>query len=118
MLAGQAGGLPADVWAFGTVLWEFLTWQPPFEGINPYQIINTVQAAARGSGLAVPPPDQLPAGPLGQYGEYVSLMEVRLFAFLFECKCRQCSESCGLELTACINAGARPLQHAQPLTGW
>ena len=41
------------------------------------QIINTVQAMARGSGLAVPPPDQLPAGPLGQYSEYIALMEVR-----------------------------------------
>ena len=41
------------------------------------QIINTVQAAERGSGLAVPPQDQLPAGPLGQYTDYVALMEVR-----------------------------------------
>lgn len=41
------------------------------------QIINAVQAAERGSGLEVPPPDQLPAGPLGQYGQYVALMEVR-----------------------------------------
>lgn len=30
------------------------------------QIIHTVQAAASGSGLAVPPPDALPAGPLAQ----------------------------------------------------
>lgn len=120
-----------QVWAFGTVLWELMTWSPPFDGLNPYQasvqrqpvpdtpgrhahacacgssmchsvplrqhrehshmrakhlsapmqriplqIINTVQAAARGSVLAVPSPDQLPAGPLGQYSEYVALMEV------------------------------------------
>lgn len=130
MLAGEAGGLPADCWAFGTVLWELMTWAPPFDGLNPYQvrhhmlwcdamqtttqttthtwpcgcmctgplagassvaavamkrhmpgfypqIINTVQAAERGSGLAVPPQDQLPAGPLGQYADYVALMEVR-----------------------------------------
>ncbi|EFN55391.1 hypothetical protein CHLNCDRAFT_12761, partial [Chlorella variabilis] len=42
VLAGEDGGLPADVWAFGTVLWELMTWRAPFEGANPYQIINIV----------------------------------------------------------------------------
>jgi hypothetical protein len=56
------------------VLWELMTWAPPFDGLNPYQIINTVQATSQGSGLVVPPPDQLPAGPLAQYSEYVALM--------------------------------------------
>ena len=28
----------ADVWAFGTVMWELMTWQTPFEGVNPYQV--------------------------------------------------------------------------------
>jgi hypothetical protein len=30
--------LLADVWAFGTVMWELMTWQTPFEGVNPYQV--------------------------------------------------------------------------------
>lgn len=51
------------------------------------QIINTVQSSARGSGLAVPPPDQLPAGPLGQYNEYVALMEVRAVLWLVNQQC-------------------------------
>ena len=34
------------------------------------QIIHTVQAAASGSGLAVPPPDALPAGQLAQVGPH------------------------------------------------
>lgn len=38
VLDGAPGQLPADVWAFGTVLWELLTWQTPFEGVNPYQV--------------------------------------------------------------------------------
>lgn len=42
---------------------------------TPLQIINTVQAAERGSGLVVPRPDALPAGPLDQYPAYVALME-------------------------------------------
>lgn len=39
------------------------------------QVIHAVQATAQGSGLAAPPPDQLPAGRLGQYSAYVKLME-------------------------------------------
>lgn len=123
MLAGGVGDLPADVYAFGTVLWELASWQAPFDGVNPYtvrapappwpgaaayiggsadrassgltvhrppchlppaprspppQIINTVQGAARGSGLDPPPAAQLPAGPLASYDAYRALMEVRL----------------------------------------
>lgn len=37
LLAGQAAGLPADVWSFGTILWELMTWENPFGNINPYQ---------------------------------------------------------------------------------
>lgn len=75
VLEGGAGGLPADVWAFGTVLWELMTWKAPFGGANPYQIINTVQAASSGSGLVVPGPEELPAGTLGEYAAFVELMQ-------------------------------------------
>ncbi|KAL4425219.1 hypothetical protein ABPG75_009235 [Micractinium tetrahymenae] len=74
-LAGGAGGLPSDVWAFGTVMHELLTWEAPHGDQNAYQIIHAVQATAQGSGLAPPPADQLPAGPLGQYLAFVELME-------------------------------------------
>ena len=69
VLGGAPGGLPADVWAFGTLLWELLTWRTPFGALNPYQIISLVQAATAGSGLNVPEPHELPAGAIGQYAE-------------------------------------------------
>ena len=46
VLGGDAGGLPADVWAFGTVLWELMTWAPPFDGLNPYQVLALLGCAA------------------------------------------------------------------------
>ncbi|KAL4428439.1 hypothetical protein ABPG75_002528 [Micractinium tetrahymenae] len=51
-----------------------MTWRAPFEGVNPYQIINMVLDASSGSGLEVPPPDRLAGGPLAQYPAYVQLM--------------------------------------------
>lgn len=74
-LAGDCGGLSSDVWAFGTCIWELLSWEAPHGEANAYQIIHSVQGAALGSGLAPPPRDQLPAGPLGQYDNLCALMQ-------------------------------------------
>lgn len=74
VLQGGQATLPSDVWAFGTVMWELMTWQLPFERMNPFQIIVTVTRATRGAGLTVPLPDQLPAGPFASYSRYVDLM--------------------------------------------
>ena len=38
VLSGHPGQLAADVWAFGTVLWELATWRLPFEHMNPFQV--------------------------------------------------------------------------------
>eukprot|EP00887_Chlorella_sp_A99_P007446 scaffold2.g7446.t1 len=73
ILAGGHGGLAADVWAFGTVLWELMTWELPFDKLNPFQIINQVQHS-EGSCLAIPPNHELPAGPFEGYADYVALM--------------------------------------------
>ncbi|EFN53383.1 hypothetical protein CHLNCDRAFT_25821 [Chlorella variabilis] len=68
VLDGMPGQLPADVWAFGTVLWELLTWRLPFEGLNTYQRTG-------GSGLAVPASGDLAAGAFTCYPQYVRLMQ-------------------------------------------
>ena len=38
VLAGNPGQLPADVWAFGTVLWELMAWKLPFDKWNAFQV--------------------------------------------------------------------------------
>ncbi|KAL4426099.1 hypothetical protein ABPG77_002685 [Micractinium sp. CCAP 211/92] len=76
VLSGQPGQLPADVWAFGTVLWEIATWQLPFgDKTNPFQIITQVQTHQTSSGLPIPASEELPAGEFPGWPEYLALME-------------------------------------------
>ncbi|PRW59651.1 nitrilase 2 isoform A [Chlorella sorokiniana] len=108
-LAGGGGGLPSDVWAFGTVLWELLTWRHPHDEQNAYQIIHAVQAAASGSGLCVPPANALPAGSLSQYAEYVALMEA--------CWAREPAQRPTMEAVATRLRTILAAEVGRPLTG-
>jgi hypothetical protein len=57
VLMGRPATAESDVFSFGTVLWELLTWRLPWEGANLYQLVFMV---SRGERLPIPPPGELP----------------------------------------------------------
>lgn len=40
VLAGKRYDCAADVYSFGIILWELLTWQIPWEDLGPWQVGN------------------------------------------------------------------------------
>lgn len=72
VIGGGAFTMGADVFAFGVVLWELLTFQEPFTNMLHAQIVHAVMLQRKR--LEVPPLDQLIGGTFAGIQDYISLM--------------------------------------------
>jgi serine/threonine protein kinase len=71
VLDGQGSTPASDVFSFGTVMWELLTWQLPWGSMQPWTITKQVLS---GTTLVVPTAAKLPGPALPALGGYELLM--------------------------------------------
>ncbi|KAI7835872.1 hypothetical protein COHA_010220 [Chlorella ohadii] len=77
VLAGGSASRASDVFSFGVVLWELLTWRAPWSevGGNPWQLAAGVIGGKRPE---LPPREELPGPDTAQFGgldAYIALMQ-------------------------------------------
>jgi serine/threonine protein kinase/alpha-tubulin suppressor-like RCC1 family protein len=79
VLGGQKASMESDVYAFGVVMWEMLTWQLPFSEENVWVVSSAI---LRNERPEVPPFDQLPGFEKGvgaaqevSISKYIELMK-------------------------------------------
>lgn len=69
VLSGDQAGPPSDVFSFGVVMWELLTWDSPWsKEMNPWTVVEKIK---RGERLPVPEHDQLPGPDNDCFGEHL-----------------------------------------------
>mmetsp|Transcript_25490 Transcript_25490/g.80687 ORF Transcript_25490/g.80687 Transcript_25490/m.80687 type:complete len:117 (+) Transcript_25490:1029-1379(+) len=57
VLTGSSYGVASDVFSLGVILWQLVTLKDPWEGQNPYSVLNTV--AHEHGRLPLPGPDEV-----------------------------------------------------------
>ncbi|CAL5228984.1 g12220 [Coccomyxa viridis] len=73
ILAGRGYTFSSDVYSFGIILWEFLTWRVPWHEFGPWQVVAMVTDGHQRPEI---PQEQLcPSASFPGMGEYVKLMQ-------------------------------------------
>lgn len=74
VMDGNSATLQSDVFSFGVVMWELLTWEMPFTSENHWQVVKFVTSGGR---LPIPSPESLPGPPCSSFDtlqQYIALL--------------------------------------------
>ncbi|KAK9816226.1 hypothetical protein WJX74_006734 [Apatococcus lobatus] len=73
ILSGRGYTYSSDVYSFGIIMWEFLTWRVPWHECGPWQVVALVtEGSARPE---IPPIEAQPSKTFPGYEDYVKLMQ-------------------------------------------
>jgi serine/threonine protein kinase len=73
ILSGRGYTFAADVYSFGIIMWEFLTWQVPWHDMGPWQVVAMVTEKALRPDI--PPPEAMPSAGFHGLPQYIALMQ-------------------------------------------